>query len=155
MSIFLVLCLSVSACTSASTAASGSSTATVLTNVSLRDLAQIHHLLIGSAVNVDALATDQTYATLLGQQFNVVTPENTMKFDATEPQEGVFNFTQADALVAFAQAHHMQVRGHNFVWYQALPAWLANGDFSRAQLMAILKNHITTVMKHYQGEVKI
>ena len=147
--------LFLSACATSGTPPSPSASATVAPNVALRDLAQSHNMLVGAAVNVGALSSDKTYADILGKQFNVVTPENAMKFDATEPQQGEYDFTQGDALVAFAQAHHMQVRGHNFVWYQALPSWLTNGNFTRAQLMMTLKDHITTVMKHYQGKVSM
>lgn len=161
VSILLVLSLLVvmRASTPFSRVASGASTGAgspveaVPAQVRLRDLAP--HLLIGAAVNLDALQSDQTYVSLLGQQFSVMTPENDMKFDALEPQQGVFDFTRGDALVAFARAHRMQVRGHNFVWYQALPVWLTSGAFDKAQLMAILQNHITTVMTHYQGKVNI
>jgi endo-1,4-beta-xylanase len=155
MLVVLVLSLAMSACTSTSSAALSKSTVTIPTNVHLRDLAQAHSLFLGAAVNMSALQSDRTYATLLGQQFDMVTPENAMKFGATEPQQGVFDFTQGDALVAFARAHGMQVRGHNFVWHQALPSWLTAGHFSKAQLMTILQNHITTVLQHYQGEVNI
>jgi endo-1,4-beta-xylanase len=153
MVILFLMVLFFSACTAPGTTPASSLYATVAPDVTLRDLAQSHKVLVGAAVNVGALSSDKTYADVLGKQFNVVTPENVMKFDATEPQQGVYDFTQGDALVAFAQAHHMQVRGHNFVWHQALPNWLVNGNFSRAQLMAILKDHITTVVKHYQGKV--
>src|SRR5947209_3926787 len=40
---------------------------------------------------------------LIDAQFAVVTPENCMKMQYLQPQEGRFNFDQADALVAFAR----------------------------------------------------
>lgn len=123
--------------------------------VTLRSLAQAHGFSIGAAVNVDALQNDARYADVLGKQFNMLTPENVMKFDATEPQPGVFTFGAADTLVAFAQAHKMQIRGHNLVWHEALPDWVSKGTFSRAQWMVLLKEHITTVVSHYRAQVNI
>jgi len=123
--------------------------------IPLRLLAQQRGILIGAAVNMDALNSDQQYDATLAREFDEVTPENVMKFDAVHPQPNVYTFQQADELVQFAQAHGMTVHGHNLVWYQALPAWVQNGHFTRDQLMTILKNHIFTVVSHFSGSVNI
>jgi endo-1,4-beta-xylanase len=47
----------------------------------------------------------------------------------------------------------MQVRGHTLVWHQQLPEWLSRGEFSRDELIAILRNHIQTVVGRYRGQV--
>jgi endo-1,4-beta-xylanase len=119
----------------------------------LRAAAQRRGILIGAAVGVNQLETDPMYAITLARQFDEVTPENAMKFDALEPSPGEYTFVGGDAIVAFARAHGMAVRGHNLVWYRSLPGWLANGTFSRAQLMAILKDYIMTVVSHYRGRL--
>ncbi len=121
----------------------------------LRDLAQKRAIFIGAAVDYDALQNEPQYAYVLGSEFNILTPENMMKFDATEPEPNVFNFVPADAIVKFAQQHHMRVRGHTLVWYNALPTWITNGTFSRDQLIAILKQHIMTEVSHYRSSVNI
>ena len=121
----------------------------------LRTLAQTHHILLGTAVNMDALHHDPNYAKTLAHEFDVVTPENVMKFDAVHPEKNTYTFAQADTLVAFAKAHNMQVRGHNLVWYRALPNWITKGTFTRDQLLAIMKDHIFTVVSHYRGQVNI
>jgi endo-1,4-beta-xylanase len=127
--------------------------ATPVNATTLRALASSRGILIGTAVDANALVQDSKYAAVLGREFNLVTPENAMKFDALEPAPGVFDFKQADAIVAFAKAHQMQIHGHNFVWYQALPDWIKQGSFTKAQLSSILHDYITTVMKHYKGQV--
>src|SRR5258706_14111300 len=109
---------------------------------SLRSLAQAHGMWIGTTVNMDALQNDTQYRYILDNQFNMVTPEISMKFDATEPQRGYFTFGAGDTLVAFAKQHNMQVRGHTLVWNSALPGWLTSGIFTRAELINILRNHI-------------
>ena len=121
----------------------------------LRTLAQTHHILLGAAVNMDALQHDPNYASVLAHEFDVVTPENVMKFDAVHPEQNTYTFAQADALVAFAKAHGMQIRGHNLVWYNALPKWITTGTFTHDQLLSILKDHIFTVVSHYRGQVNM
>ncbi len=125
-----------------------------LTNT-LRAQAAARGILIGTAVDATALVQDSAYAETLGREFSILTPENAMKFDALEPAPNVYNFKQADELVAFAKAHQMQVHGHNFVWYRALPDWIKQGSFTKAQLSSILHDYITTVMTHYKGQVSM
>ena len=47
----------------------------------------------------------------------------------------------------------MKVRGHCLVWDHDNPEWLTHGHFTPAQLSHLLQEHITTVMKHYAGQV--
>lgn len=119
----------------------------------LRTLAQSASIRIGAAADVAVLNTDATYARLLAREFNLLTPENAMKFSVVQPERGRFDFTQADALVAFAEAHDMQVNGHVLVWHQQLPDWLTQGNFSPDELKAILREHIQTLVTRYRGRV--
>jgi endo-1,4-beta-xylanase len=121
----------------------------------LRSLAQAHGIFIVTTVNIDALQNEEQYRNLLATEFNMVTPEVSMKFDAAEPERGHYTFTEGDTLVAFAEAHYMQVRGHNLVWYRALPSWLIRGHFTRDELMSILHAHILAEVSHYRGQVNI
>ncbi len=123
--------------------------------LSLRSLAQAHGIYIGTSVVVDALQNEGQYRETLANEFNLVTPEVSMKFDATEPKRNLYTFEGGDTLVAFAKMHNMQVRGHNLVWYTALPSWLTTGTFSREELITILREHIVTEVSHYRGQVNI
>ena len=53
---------------------------------------------LGAAVAANHLGESQ-YATVLNREFNSVTPENEMKWDATEPSRGSFNYANADRIV--------------------------------------------------------
>lgn len=121
----------------------------------LRSLAQSRHFYIGTTVDVEALRNEAVYNATLAREFNMVTPEVSMKFSETEPQRDVYTFAKADYIVAFARAHQMQVRGHNLVWYTDLPAWLTNGTFTRDELIAILRDHIITEVTRYRQQVNI
>jgi endo-1,4-beta-xylanase len=129
----------------------------------LRSLAE-GRILIGTAVaatpewHSDALHTDAAYAALLADQYNVLVPENVMKFDQVETAKGVFDFTNADAVVTFAQAHDMVVRGHCLLWHQQ-SGWLWDGNWNikspitADQLPGILQNHVHTVVDHFKGKI--
>jgi len=119
----------------------------------LRNLAQAAGIRFGAAVNVEVLNAHAAYAQLLAREFNLVTPENAMKFSVVHPERERYDFTQADALVAFAEAHAMQVNGHVLVWHQQLPDWLTQGQFSQDELKAILREHIQTLVTRYRGRV--
>ncbi|MGW6568889.1 endo-1,4-beta-xylanase [Streptomyces sp. NPDC054975] len=89
----------------------------------LGELAKKHHKYFGSATDNPEF-TDAAYLKLLGSEYGQTTPGNSMKWYATEPERGVFDFTAADEVVAFAKAHHQKVRGHTLVWHNQLPAWI-------------------------------
>ena len=117
----------------------------------LRDVAPAHGVRVGSAVGYAALDDNAQYRDTVAAEYDILTPENEMKWAATEPENGVFDFCQADQTVAFAQASGMQVRGHNLAWYLANPSWLTSGSFTRDQLIAILKDHIETEVGHFRA----
>ncbi|MFD0257244.1 endo-1,4-beta-xylanase [Kitasatospora indigofera] len=119
----------------------------------LRDLAAAKGVYIGNAVAGGKLSGNAQYAALAGGQFNSLTPENAMKWGSVEPTRGSFNWAEADQIVAFAQAHNQQVRGHTLVWHSQNPNWLTNGGFGATELRGILQQHIATEVGRYQGKI--
>ncbi|MFD8722061.1 endo-1,4-beta-xylanase [Streptomyces sp. NPDC059629] len=117
----------------------------------LRDLAAAQGKVIGTAVTGSKLTG--TYGDLTGSQFSSLTPGNAMKWGTVEPTQGTFNWTEADQIVAFAQAHNQRVRGHTLVWHSQNPSWLTNGTWTSAQLSSLLQNHISTEVGRYKGEI--
>jgi len=122
-------------------------------DAALRDLAPAVGRLIGAAVVAPELRVDTLYGQTIAREFNLMAIEDALKLDALRPQPDVYLFNDADYLVDFAQAHQMQVRGHTLLWHQYLPDWLANGNFTRDELLTILRDHITTVVSHYRGRI--
>ncbi|MFF1478442.1 endo-1,4-beta-xylanase, partial [Streptomyces sp. NPDC058301] len=105
----------------------------------------------GTAVAAGKLG-DSTYSTILDREFNMITPENEMKWDTTEPSRGNFNFGPADQIVGHATAHGQRMRGHTLVWHSQLPGWVGSiGDAST--LRSVMNNHITTEMNHFKGKI--
>lgn len=122
------------------------------------------NMLIGTAVDPEALASDAPYAELLARQYNIVVPENALKFEITEPEPGRFDFADADRVIDFAEAHRMAIRGHVLV-YQWQSEWVRNnyvdqydnagpGTYGAKDVKAILDRHIETVMGRYKGKIK-
>ena len=111
---------------------------------------------LGAAVYTGAFLSDpdpRYRATLAG--YDSITAETAMKIGIVQPQRGVFDFTAADAMVAFAQAHGQAVFGHTLSWCadSTLPGWLRNGTWTRSSLLAVLEEHVTRVMTHFRGRV--
>ncbi len=108
-------------------------------------------------------ATIATQGALLAAQVNSLVAENDMKWEVIHPVSGNepadYNFGPADKIVAFAQDHGMLARGHNLVWHQQVPAWVFAGadgtplSATKAEVLARLQEHITTLLRHFKDEV--
>jgi len=118
----------------------------------LRETAERSGMLVGAAARPQQLSEPQ-YATTLAREFNLVEPEDAMKWEVVHPAPETFDFSQADRIVAFAISHQMKVRGHTLVWHQQNPRWLTEGQHTPEQLARILEQHIKTVVGHYRGKV--
>ncbi|AXG76568.1 endo-1,4-beta-xylanase [Streptomyces paludis] len=104
----------------------------------------------GTAVAANHLG-ESGYVSTLNTEFNSVTAENEMKWDATEPSRGSFTFGGADQVVNHARGQGMRVRGHTLVWHSQLPNWV--GQLATADLRTAMNNHITQLMNRYKGQI--
>ena len=120
---------------------------------SLRDYPAAQSLFLGSAARADRLNADADYSDNLAKEFNGLVPENELKWEVIHPQPHTYNFGPADALIDFAAAHKMSVRGVPLLWDAQNPAWLTTGTFSRTALSNILADHINTVVGRYRGRI--
>ncbi|MEU2248713.1 endo-1,4-beta-xylanase [Streptomyces sp. NPDC019224] len=94
---------------------------------------------------------DSAYTSIAGREFNMVTAENEMKIDATEPQRGQFNFTAGDRVYNWAVQNGKKVRGHTLAWYSQQPGWMQS--LSGSSLRQAMIDHINGVMGHYKGKI--
>jgi len=128
---------------------------------SLKDLLK-DSFLIGAG-GVGQLEISGVHGDLLKKHFNSITSGNDMKWDATEPSEGNFVFTNADAQLSFAQANGIMMRGHTLLWHNQIPAWVFTDpttgqqmlptDANKALLIQRLQNHIRGVAGHFAGKL--
>ncbi|MFZ6038501.1 MAG: endo-1,4-beta-xylanase [Bacteroidota bacterium] len=114
--------------------------------------------LIGVAMNADQITGKDTAGVrLIKQHFNSITPENCMKSEVLQPEEGKFDFALADQYVDFGKKNNMFIVGHTLIWHSQAPKWFFvdkdGKDVSREVLIERMKNHITTVVGRYKGRV--
>jgi endo-1,4-beta-xylanase len=119
----------------------------------LRVAADQHNFYIGAAVAMAPFASEPAYYQILRREFNILVAENAFKWDSVRPSRTTFHFTDTDSLVNFAEANRMKVRGHTLVWHNQLPSWLTNGNFSRDEVIEILRQHIITFVERYRGRI--
>jgi len=118
----------------------------------LRESAQGSKILIGSAVRPSQLS-EVLYASTLAREFNMVEPEDALKWEVVHPQRNEVDFSQADQILEFAFLHSMKIRGHTLVWHRQNPRWLMEGHYTSTELAHILEEHIKTVVGHYRGKI--
>ena len=118
----------------------------------LRDSAGRSGMLVGTAVRPQQLS-EPLYAATLAREFNMIEPEDVMKWETIHPAPETYDFSQGDRLVAFAISHQMKVRGHTLTWHQQNPPWLNDQQRTPEQLAQILEQHIKMVVRHYRGKV--
>lgn len=122
-------------------------------NASLRSLAEQRGILIGAAAAWRPICDDYAYRETLAEEFNFLTPENELKFGPLSAHRGAYDFCPAEALVDFAKANDMRVRGHTLLWHAMNPNWLQEGNFNRNQALDLLEKHIFTVMGHFHQDI--
>ena len=77
---------------------------------------------VGAALNYSQISGKEAKATkLIKKQFNTISPENLLKWEAVHPQPGTYNFKPADDYVAFGQQNKMFIVGHTLMWHQQTP----------------------------------
>lgn len=110
-------------------------------------------LYFGTATEPSKFLSDAAYYKQLNNthDFGQLVPESSMKWDKTEPERNVFNFTEGDRITALATANGQITRCHALIWHMSTPDWVIDGGFDNATLISIIENHITQVVEHYKG----
>ncbi|XZE21930.1 endo-1,4-beta-xylanase [Pirellulaceae bacterium SH449] len=112
---------------------------------------------IGVGVS-DNIPTRMNDWELLTTQFQIVTPENSMKPQGIQPREGEFRFEECDRFVQFAKSKGLEIVGHCLVWAKddRTSEWWLTEDgqpTSKEKLLERLKTHIDTVVGRYGNDV--
>ena len=117
----------------------------------LRDVAEAHnlHVTIGAAGNENYF-DDDDYVSTLANNYNLITAENSCKFQSTSPSNGEYDWAACDKIADFATIHNMQFRQHNLgAWGNQIPNWVTNGNYNGTELLDILTTQIDAVIERY------
>ena len=114
--------------------------------------------LVGAAMAIGPAVADSQYASLaFGGDFGQLTTENALKWQFSEPQPGVFDFSEADALVALAAKNRLTVHGHTLVFGEANPKWVQDLPTATAadkqRVKQVMTDHITRTVGHFKGKI--
>ncbi|MEV4471990.1 endo-1,4-beta-xylanase [Nonomuraea salmonea] len=104
----------------------------------------------GTAIAQGKLGDGQ-YTSIASREFDMITAENEMKIDATEPNQGQFNFSGGDRIYNWAVQNGKRVRGHTLAWHNQQPNWMRSME--GGSLRQAMINHINGVMNHYRGKI--
>ena len=119
---------------------------------SLRTGAAARDRLIGTAMNSRPLRWGQQQRDVAAREFNVIAGADQLDWRVVRPARDEYKFCGVDQVVAFAEANNMKVHLGHLTWHHN-PAWLTEGNFTRDELIAILREHIQTVVGRYRGRV--
>ncbi len=120
----------------------------------LKDYAKVHDLEMGTSVLLSELRQNSSYKAALLKDYSLIVPENEFKFSSLRPTVDGYYFEDSDEIVNFAQENNIQIRGHTLVWHRQLPLWLLKAKLTKEMAEALLRDHITRVVKRYKGIIK-
>ncbi len=93
------------------------------------------------------------YAAIAAEEFNLVSPESSMKMATVNPFPGRYEFADVDNLVAYAKQNDIEVHGHPIVWHRQVPDWILNAE--PTSLQGHMREYIVRLMNRYKDDVKL
>ena len=119
----------------------------------LRDLAEQRGFEIGFAARREFYHRPDgaLYANIAAEEFNFVTPENSLNMDVINPLPGRYQFADVDNLVSFAEINDLKVHGPPLIWYSQLPDWILESDLSDRR--GHMQEYIDRVLKRYTNDI--
>ena len=113
---------------------------------------------IGTALSREQIiGTQRNILPFVNKHFNAITPENSMKWERINPEEGVYDFEAADVLVEFSNKNNHFFTGHTLVWHSQVPDWVFEHKdgtpLNRAELLKRMEKHINAVAGRYAGKI--
>jgi endo-1,4-beta-xylanase len=122
---------------------------------SLRAAAAPLGITMGMAVDSWRPGPDPRYEPIITSQFDLIVPSGDFDWGwQIRPDATHFDFAGADLQVQFAQRHGMKVRAYLLPSGNGTdPTWLTTASYTRDQLLALVHDHIDTVVGRYKGVV--
>lgn len=133
--------------------------------MSLAKRAEKHGFKLGTVINYNN-TFDSDFKNLVKYHFNSLTAGNEFKAyslldqqQSTKSKNGmpVMNYSQADAIMDFAKANGIRIRGHVLVWHAYMSDWFFRADYdsdkeyvSKAVMQKRLQYYIKDVITHFE-----
>ncbi|MGH2317812.1 endo-1,4-beta-xylanase [Planococcus sp. SE5232] len=105
---------------------------------------------------------------VLKHHYNSIVAENVMKPISIQPEEGKFNFEEADKIVKFAKENNMEVRFHTLIWHSQVPEWFFLDDNGKPMVdetdakkreknkkivLKRVEKHVKEIVKRYKNDI--
>jgi len=118
---------------------------------SLGDLACKANTTFGAATNPWNDPFDVGETSLLENHARVLLPMGDFMWENIHQEQNRYHFTLADMSLNFAYIHGMDVNIASLFYHLALTDWIEQGNFSREQLIDIMRDHTFTILDRYKG----
>lgn len=125
----------------------------------LKELGAKHDIRVGN-FSMPKMFGEEPYRNILTSQFNLGLIDNQPNWHFTDyslrPSPTEYDFSRIDEVLEFNERHGMVSQAHHYVWGEEkwLPDWLKNGDYSKQQLLDIMRDHILKVGNRYSGRIQ-
>lgn len=121
---------------------------------------------MGAAVEPEHL--EGTQGEILEKHYNSLVAENVMKPISLQPEEGEFDWEEADKIVEFANENDMELRFHTLLWHEQVPDWFfldedgnemvdetdpEQQEANKELLLQRIDTHIEAVMTRYKDDI--
>ncbi|KAL8302882.1 hypothetical protein RB597_005432 [Gaeumannomyces tritici] len=85
------------------------------------------------------------------REFGQTTATNGQKWLFSEPEEGVFNYTEGEVVSSIAARNGQMLRCHALVWHQQLAPWVGTKQWTPEAMREAIVRHIHNVAGHWKG----
>ncbi|CAN1758090.1 Endo-1,4-beta-xylanase 1 [Linum perenne] len=105
----------------------------------------------GSCISRTSLDNDKFVKFLL-DNFNWVVFGNEMKWSWTEPEQGKFNYKEADEMLEFCTTHNLKVRGHCIFWEveSRIQSWVTS--LNQTSLTNAVHSRLNDLLTRFKGK---
>lgn len=114
------------------------------------------HFKIGNVISPPNLVDEDVLA-MFRHHYNAVAAENAMKPMYVAPEPGVYDFTEADKIVDWAEKNDLAMIGHTLCWHGQSAPWLNRSEdgapLSRCAAKANLESFIQECVSRYSGRI--
>ena len=113
------------------------------------------YFLIGATINQEdyqLIDKDEKILEIVSEDFNSVTPENSMKWMHSHPEYTKFTFSNAQKITDFAKDNNMYLLGHTLVWHNQVPEYVSEIN-DKTKFNLHIKNHIFQLVTRFKGKV--